>query len=127
MSYIYSLFTKMDNKLLVEIKNSSIGEKGLFALKNFSKDQIVFVLDGKILNHPTRESIHIGNNVHIHDEFGAFINHSFEPSTKIINRCVTAIKEINIGEEITFNYNESEINMSSPFIANGILVKGQEK
>lgn len=114
----------MDNNSLIEIKNSIIGEKGLFALRHFSQGQVVFVLDGQTFDHPTRESIHVGNGVHVHDEYGAYINHSFDPSTKITGRFVTAIKEINCGDEITFNYNESEINMASPFVVNGIIVKG---
>ncbi len=117
----------MDNNSLIEIRNSEIGGKGLFALQKFSNGQIVFLLDGILLDHPTRESIHIGNNVHIHDEHGAYINHSFDPSVKIIGVRVTAIKEINVGDEITFNYNESEINMASPFIVNGKWVSGKNK
>jgi len=115
----------MDTNLLIEIKQSSIGEKGLFALKNFSKDDVIFILDGIIYDHPTRESIHVGNNKHIHDEYGAYINHSFDPTTTINGRFVVAIKNINKGDEITFNYNENEINMASPFVVNGILVKGK--
>jgi hypothetical protein len=115
----------MDNNSLVEIKNSIIGEKGLFALIHFAKDQVVFVLDGKIYNSPTRESIHVGNGVHIHDDYGAYINHSFDPSTRIEGRFVIAIKEINVGDEITFNYNASEINMACPFTVDGIEVKGK--
>lgn len=69
----------MDNNSLVEIKNSVIGEKGLFALKPFSKGQIVFVLDGKIFDHPTRESIHVGNNIHVHDDLHILTIHSNHP------------------------------------------------
>ena len=31
-----------------------------------------------------------------------------------------------INEELTFNYNENEINMASPFICNGVLVDGKK-
>ena len=115
----------MDNNSLVEIKQSSIGENGLFALKNFLEGETVFTLDGEVFDYPTRESIHIGNNKHIHDYHGAYVNHSFDPTTKINGKCVIAVKNINKGDEITFNYNENEINMAAPFVANGILVKGK--
>ena len=36
------------------------------------------------------------------------MNHSFEPSCKIDNGYITAIRDIDIGDEITFNYNSSE-------------------
>jgi len=116
----------MDKKIVVEIKESAIGEKGLFVLKNFSINEIIFQLEGKELDKPSRESIHIGNNIHIHDEYGAFINHSFDPSVKIDGKNIIAIKEIKIGDEITFNYNDSEINMASPFMVNGIKVQGKQ-
>lgn len=116
----------MDNNSLVKIGISEIGERGLFSMKKFNEGDVVFVLDGIIHDKPTRESIHVGNNVHIHDQHGAFINHSFEPSCKIEGRFIIAIKQISIGDEITFNYNESEINMANPFVANGIEVKGKQ-
>ena len=100
----------------MEIRESkTIDGKGLFVTKSFKKGEIVFVLTGEIFDHPTRESIHIGNNQHIYDEYGIFINHSFEPSVCIQHINVVALKDICEGDEITFNYNDSEINMSNVF------------
>lgn len=108
-----------------EIKNSVIGERGLFALKSYSAGETIFVLNGKILERPTRESIHIGNGMHIDDKYGKYINHSFLPTVWIDGKNVRALKEINCGDEITFDYNQSEINMACPFVANGIKVIGR--
>lgn len=116
----------MENNSAVQVGISKIAEYGLFSMKNFNVGDTVFVLDGQVVSNPTRESIHIGNNIHIHDIYGAYINHSFDPSCKIEGKFVIAIKQILIGDEITFNYNESEINMASPFIVNGIEVKGKQ-
>lgn len=103
-----------------------LGEKGLYATKFYPKSSVVFLLNGKIFEHPTKYTIHIGNNKHIHDPQGIYMNHSFTPTTKIIGRNVIAINDINIGDEITFNYNVSEINMASPFYADGQLVSGSK-
>lgn len=111
--------------LFIEIKQSVIGEKGLFVSKNFKIGDIIFILSGEIFDYPSRESIHIGNNKHIVDEYGSYINHSFDPTVKISGKMIVAIKNINKGDEITFNYNENEINMASPFVVDGILVKGK--
>ena len=89
--------------------------KGLFVKNSFQKGETVFILQGEIFDHPTRESIHIGDNKHIYDEFGIFINHSFEPNVCIQHTNVVALKDIFSGDEITFNYNDSEINMSNIF------------
>ena len=102
-----------------------IKEKALFALKNYSKGHTIFVLTGKLLNNPTKYSIHIGDNLHILDDFGIYMNHSFDPSTEIKKYDVVALKDIKIGDEINFNYNDSEINMASPFICNNTLVSGK--
>lgn len=112
----------------MEIKNSkTTGEKGLFATKNYLKGEVIHVLSGKIYDKPTRETIHIGNNKHIYDEYGIFINHSFEPNIYINGRELVALNNIMAGDEIMFNYNDSEINMSNPFYVNNILVSGKNE
>lgn len=43
------------------------------------------------------------------------MNHSFNPSTRIEGTHVVAIGDINIGDELNFNYNVSETKMATPF------------
>ena len=109
----------------MEVKfNSKIGEKGLFATKIYPESSVVFILDGNIVNKPTRESIKIGENLHIIDNLGIYMNHSFLPTCKIESVNVIALKNIEPGDEINFNYNENEIDMACPFEVNGIHVHG---
>jgi hypothetical protein len=107
-------------------KNADIHQMGLFATTCYKKNEIVFRLNGKIMNYPTRESIHIGENLHIIDEFGSFMNHSFQPSCRIENRNVIANIDINVGDELNFDYNESEVSMASPFYIDGRFVGGKD-
>jgi len=110
----------------MEIRNNNIVcGKGLYATKSYQSGEIVFVLTGNICDSPTRETIHIGNNKHIYDENGIFINHSFCPSTRIDSTNVVALHDIQIDDEITFNYNDSEIKMASPFYVDKVLVCGK--
>ena len=110
----------------MEIQNSTTAEgKGLFATKEYKRGEIVFTLSGPLYDSPIRETIHIGNNIHIYDEFGKYINHSFTPTIYIENVNVIALLDIFVGDELVFNYNETEINMSSPFYVNNILVSGK--
>ena len=110
----------------MEVKfNPALGEMALYATKCYAKDEVIFVLTGITFDHPTRESIHIGNNVHIYDEYGIFMNHSFNPTTKINKYEVVALVDIREGDELTFNYNETEVNMASPFIVDGVEVCGK--
>lgn len=109
----------------MEIKiNEAIGEKGLYATKFYSKSSVVFILEGELINKPTRESIRIGENLHIIDKFGIYMNHSFEPTCKIESNNVIALKNIEPGEEINFNYNDNEVDMACPFQVDGINVCG---
>lgn len=100
--------------------------KGLYATKDFKEGEILRKLHGKMVLNPTRESIHIGNCMHVIDDYGQYINHSFEPNVKIILNDVVALRDIKKYEEITFNYNESEINMACPFEINGVKVCGKK-
>ena len=43
------------------------------------------------------------------------MNHSFGPNCKIEDGYVVSIKNININDELTFNYNDNETEMACPF------------
>ena len=110
----------------MEVKNSKqIDGLGLFATKQYNKGDTIFVLKGQETNYPTRESIYVGNNTHILDQMGQYINHSFEPTTQIQGYNVVALIDINENDEITFNYNENEVTMAAPFTVNGRPVCGK--
>jgi SET domain-containing protein len=109
----------------MEVKNSKqIDGLGLFATKQYNKGTTIFVLKGQETNYPTRESIYVGNDTHILDQMGQYINHSFEPTTQIQGYNVVALIDINENDEITFNYNENELTMAAPFVVNGQQVCG---
>jgi hypothetical protein len=110
----------------MEIRNNSnLNEKGLYSIKEYRKDDTVLVLSGEMLDSPTRETIRIGDNKHVYDNFGIYMNHSFEPTTKIEGNKVIALRDLNVGDEINFNYNDSEINMASPFYCGEQYVCGK--
>jgi len=113
----------------MEVRDSKIiGEKGLFATKNYIKGETVYILSGKVYDNPTRETIHIGNNIHLHDSnYGIYINHSFNPNIYVNGYELVALCDIMINDELLFNYNDTEINMANPFYdyTNNILVCGK--
>jgi len=110
----------------MEIKlNDMIGEYGLYATQPYAQGDVLFVLSGEIFANPTREPIYVGDGIHIHDPFGIYINHSFNPSVRIESYNVRAARDINAGDEITFDYNQNEIQMANPFYSDGILVCGK--
>lgn len=99
--------------------------KGLFSTKCYSKDDVIYILEGDIKVIPDKYTIQVDKNRHITDKYGIYMNHSFNPSVRIEGNNVIAINDIQIGDEICFNYNDSESVMASPFYADGKLVSGK--
>ena len=111
----------------MEVKfNKELNAKGLYAAQKYSQGETIFTLTGKIYDHPTRETIYVGNNTHIHDENGAFINHSFSPSMYVRLYELVAKVDLEVGDEITFDYNSSELSMANPFEVDGKMVCGND-
>ena len=99
----------------MEIKNDKSYSR-LVATTSYQSGEVVRILDGTIVESPTRTSIEIDTNKHIEDKYGIYMNHSFTPTCIIQNSSMVACKAIQPGDELTFNYNESETSMSHPFI-----------
>ncbi len=114
------------------------GHRALLARRSFTPAEVVLRVRGNVVTTPSRYSLQVGLNEHVvpaeippesefHDDFlWPFMNHSFDPSVKIVGLEVIAIREINLGDEICFNYNTTEWDMESPFdcLASGGLVRG---
>jgi hypothetical protein len=111
----------------MDIRNSIItGEKGLFSTKKYKQNEVLHILSGDIYDKPLRETIHIGNNKHIYDKYGIYLNHSCTPNINIVGDKLVAARDIEIDEELFFNYNDTEINMACPFYDNNILICGRQ-
>ena len=105
---------------MVEIKEIEKGYCGLFASKEIDVGSLIFVLNGNYFPKPTRTSIQIGTR-HMEHYEGGFMNHHCDPSAKIVEvdlikePLVLARRKINIGEQITFDYETTEDELSNPF------------
>lgn len=103
----------------------SLKQEGLVALKNYKKGELIHILTGLIAEKPTKYTIQIGNNQHILDRYGIFINHSFDPNIKIVGKKLIAIKNIYKNDQICFDYNKNETKMANPFYIGKLFVKGK--
>jgi hypothetical protein len=102
------------------------GFKGLFTTVAHSAGAVVLALRGPIAKFPTRESIYIGDGMHLTDVDGSFVNHSFAPSCYVDGKSMRALRDLPEHTEISFNYNENELVMAAPFEVDGISVQGKE-
>lgn len=99
------------------ILQEGVHGKGVFATGTFKKGEKLFDMNGEIVTHPTRTSIQIGKNKHIEDDIGIYVNHHCHPTAKVNQkkRALISIKNIEIGDEITFDYNQNEDQLATPF------------
>ena len=106
--------------------------RSLYTKKEYRKEGIVLYVEGNYLPYPTRTSIQIGDK-HIESWEGGHINHHCDSNTEIkihddfigknshaqmepsLVAMVVAKRDIDIGEEITFDYETTEFELSTPF------------
>lgn len=95
-------------------------QRGLFVLKPVRKDEILITYDGPTIDHPTRYSIQIDDNLHIDGtpESNAYLNHSCRPNTYVDWNavCLRALRDIAAGEEITCNYLTTDWELHEKFV-----------
>jgi len=127
-----------------EVKDIKENAKGLFAKQSIEKGNIIAYLKGKTFSKPTRTSVQIKDK-HIEDLEGGYMNHHCDPSAEIrihddfIGRnphnqnlpslvaLVVASRDIKKGDEITFDYETTESELSHPFNCDchGKFIKGR--
>lgn len=92
----------------VAVKNSNIHGKGLFALKNIKKDQLIGHFKGKKTSKTSAYVLWIDTHHSIEVEgLLKYINHSKQPNACYYDDLtVVALKDINKDEEITHDYGD---------------------
>jgi hypothetical protein len=86
--------------------------------RSIPKGYLVRVMDGYTVPYPTKTSIRLGDERHMEDNVGRFINHSCSPTLRVdIERAhLWANKDILPNMPLTFDYLASEKTISSPFM-----------
>lgn len=92
------------------------GERAIYARFAFSSGELVYTVRGKATPERTRDSIEIGPGQHVEDPYALCLNHSFTPNLRLEERRMFALQNIAVGEELTFNYLETESEIASPFV-----------
>lgn len=95
-------------------------QHALFSLKNFKENDIITPFSAnETFSTPTYLTIQIDKEKHISllPEYLQYTNHSCKPNVffNTIDNVLIALTNINIGEELTFFYPSTELNMAQPF------------
>lgn len=100
------------------IVKAGLAGSGVFTCKPIKAGEILFVMSGKLISSPTQTSVQIGDNQHIEDPLAKYLNHHCSPSAKVVReqRAVVALRDLQFGEEITFDYTQNEDKMAAPFV-----------
>ncbi len=88
---------------------------------------VLFELQGRVVGQPTRYTVQVGPGEHIEAPEGAslldhldrflwrFLDHSCAPNARIEGRRVVAVRAIEPGDAVTFDYCTTEFEMATPF------------
>ena len=115
-----------DEKLEVKEEN---GIKSLVSKRSFAKGEQICFVEGEEIKNPNRYSVQVSASIHVNvKEPVMYINHKCDGNIELKERAFYALKKIQVGEEITFNYNDTERVLAEEFkcFRCGQLVKGNE-
>ncbi len=99
----------------IEVKKSLIHGKGVFALRDFKKGEVVIKWHPKVLtkvelkNLTLKQKTYVqksGHKYYLMQSPEKFVNHSPKPNTYMSNDCDVAKKAIKKGQEITTHYDK---------------------
>lgn len=102
-------------------------ERRLVTTQPIEAGTVLFRIVGSETCTPTKYSVQIGRDLHVdHDStvdetdrirrfYWRYMNHACEPTTRIDDRRVVALRDIASLEAVTFDYNTTEYDMAEPF------------
>ena len=146
----------MDPDLITEIKAAATNQRtwptriGIaqrdgvfhaFALEAIAPGDVVLEMIGQLVNQPDRYSVQIDEQLHVRppaelsptDDVPAyrwrFLNHSCRPNAAVQGTLLVAITPIAAGDEVTFDYNTTELEIACPFTCHcghcgGAIIRG---
>ncbi len=97
------------------------------AAAGFAAGTEILFVDGEVADRPDRYSVQIGTGEHvtagrIGESDGSsgrhpwrFLNHSCRPNALLRGRRLVALRDIAVGDDVTFDYETNEYEMAEPF------------
>jgi hypothetical protein len=97
------------------------------ALEAVRAGEVLLEVEGVFVDRPDRYSLQVDANLHIVPPPGVsreddaeryrwrYLNHSCRPNATFRGRLLVAVAPIGRGEEVTFDYNTTEVEIARPF------------
>lgn len=102
-------------------------QRRLVATAPIAAGSVIFTLVGRETRVATRYSIQVGPEMHldsddlptddarVRERYWMYLNHSCDPSAWVRGLAVVALRDIAVGDGVTFDYNATEQAMAEPF------------
>ncbi|MAT46766.1 MAG: hypothetical protein CMO35_04960 [Verrucomicrobiaceae bacterium] len=113
---MFASFLMSDRRDCFQVSENEHGERATYARFPFHPGELVYTVQGEASKTRTRESIEVGPGQHVEDAYALYLNHSFAPNLRLEGRHIYALNRIEEGEELTFDYLETESEIASPFV-----------
>jgi hypothetical protein len=111
------------------------------ALEAVAPGEVLLEISGVLVDRPDRYSVQVGEGEHVMppaawgpDDDDAryrwrFLNHSCRPNAAVRGRLLVAVRIIAAGDEVTFDYNTTELEIACPFVCHcghcgGEMIRG---
>jgi hypothetical protein len=99
------------------------GQLAVVARRDLRAGTEVLAIDGPVVAKSDRYTVQIGAGEHVDGGADAsgefpvwrFLNHACEPNTRIAGRSLRARRDLQAGDEVTFDYDTTEWDMAAPF------------
>ncbi|MCX6359935.1 MAG: SET domain-containing protein-lysine N-methyltransferase [Armatimonadetes bacterium] len=92
------------------------------AAEPIRRGEAILRLTGAVRSEPTRHTVQIGDGRHLDPDGDPlerqpwrYLNHSCRPNAGLVGPDLVALRDIAADEQVTFNYNTTEVEMASPF------------
>jgi SET domain-containing protein len=103
----------------VEVRRSALGGFGVFATEKIPAGTTLIELAPVFDDLPGRHTIQVAESRHqaFTDDVDDYLNHSCRPTAHVdtVSLRVVALRDLEAGEEVTFNYLTTEWDMVEPF------------
>jgi len=122
-SLICSISSSFARTLCLEKRTDEKGYRSMHVTRPLSAGSVIAYFIGEEMPASTRHTVQMDDNTHIHSEDGpAYINHSCVPTAYITGDpaekrsiIVVALRDLKEGDEVTCNFNATEVISSAPF------------
>ncbi len=89
---------------------------GAFTGKHYKAGDVVEDIRGQVMNHATMYTFQVAPGIHVlPDSAARFVNYLCQPNCAVQGLDIVALRDLELGEEITVDYNLTEDCLAIPF------------